>query len=599
MTRSSPSKDPSDLPTQAIVGRIVREHLRPYLPKILLAVLCMGVVAATTAAYAYMVQPILDDIFINRDESRLIYITIAMLAVFCLKGLADYGQNVIMSRVSMRIVADIRQRVFDNLIRADLAFFHDKSTGELLAGIMSNVDLMRDAVAKTLTAIAKDVLTLSFLVALMFYQDWKLAFVSFFLFPLAALPTLVIGRKVRRRARRAWSELEQVTGLMSESFSGIRHIKAYGQEEHEKDRAREKIDELFLRIFKTLRAKAILSPVMEILGGIAVAVIVLYGGSQVIADTTTTGAFFSFLTALLLAYQPLKDLAKLNSNLQEGLAAAQRVFALIDVEPEIRDRDDAVELKPTGGRLNFNDVHFAYGDAPALHGVTIEVPAGKTVALVGPSGAGKSTMLNLIPRFYDVVSGSVSIDGTDVRGATLASLRRNIALVSQEVALFNDTVRANIAYGRPDASDAEIETAARDAAAHDFIEKLPQGYNTRVGESGVKLSGGQRQRLSIARAILRDAPILLLDEATSALDTHSERLVQEALARLAEGRTTLVVAHRLSTVADADIIYVLDHGKVVEAGSHGELLARRGAYARMHSLQVIDEPDAAAVVAGE
>jgi ATP-binding cassette, subfamily B, bacterial MsbA len=599
VTLTASSQDPAHQPTQAIVGRLLREHVLGYWPKFAVAVVCMCVVAATTAAYAYMVQPILDDIFINRDETRLYVITGAMLVVFALKGVADYGENVIMSRVSMRIVADIRQRVFDNLIGADLAFFNDKSTGELLAGVMSNVDMLREAVSKTLTGIVKDFLTLSFLVALMFYQDWMLALISFFVFPLAVLPTVLIGRKVRRRASRAWAELEQVTALMSESFRGIRHIKAYGQEERERDRARRKIDELFLRIFKTLRAKAILSPIMEVLGGIAIAVIMLYGGTQVIAGETTTGAFFSFLTALLLAYQPMKDLAKLNNNLQEGLAAAQRVFALIDVEPLIRDREGAIELHAKGGRMTFDHVHFAYGDAPALHGVTIEVPAGKTVALVGPSGAGKSTMLNLIPRFYEVGAGSVAIDGIDVRDVTIASLRRNIALVSQEVALFNDTVRANIAYGRPDASDDEIERAARDAAAHDFIMELPQGYDTQVGESGVKLSGGQRQRLSIARAILRDAPILLLDEATSALDSQSERLVQDALARLAKGRTTLVVAHRLSTVADADIIYVLDHGKVAEAGSHGELLARRGAYARMYALQVIDEPDAAAVAAGE
>ena len=599
MTQTSLPDTPEHMPSQAIVGRLVREHVGGYVAQIVTAVILMGVVAAATAAYAYLVQPILDDIFVNRDETRLLGITVAMLVVFAFKGIADYGQTVIMAKVSMRIVADIRQRVFDNLIRADLAFFHDKSTGELLAGIMNNVDMLRDTVSKTLTAIAKDSLTLAFLVALMFYQDWVLATISFFVFPLAVLPTVLIGRKVRRRASRAWAELEQVTALMSESFRGIRHIKAYGQEEREKERARSKIDELFLRIFKTLRAKAILSPIMEILGGVAVAVIILYGGTQVIAGTTTTGSFFSFLTALILAYQPMKDLAKLNNNLQEGLAAAQRVFVLIDVEPQIRDREGAVELHAGGGRITFEDVHFAYGKAPALHGVTIEAPAGKTIALVGASGAGKSTILNLVPRFYDVAAGNVAIDGHDVRDVTLSSLRRCIALVSQEVALFNDTVRANIAFGRPEASDEEIERAARDAAAHGFIMALPQGYDTPVGESGVKLSGGQRQRLSIARAILRDAPILLLDEATSALDSQSEREVQEALNRLAQGRTTVVVAHRLSTIADADIIYVLDHGKVVEAGSHAELLARRGVYAGMYALQVIDEPDPAAVAAGE
>ncbi len=599
MTLQTPATTPTHTPTQIIVRRLLREHILRYLPQMLVAGLFMAVVAATTAAYAYLVQPILDDIFINKDESSLMAITIAMLVVFGLKGMADYGQNVIMSRVSMRIVADIRQRVYQTLINADLAFFQDKSTGELIAGCMSNVDLMRDAVAKTLTGLAKDFMTLVFLVAVMFYQDWVMAVVSFFVFPLAALPTVLIGRKVRKRASRAWAELEQVTAFMSETFRGIRFIKAYGQEDHETERARERIDELFMRIFKTMRAKAVISPIMEILGGCAVAVIILYGGSQVIAGTTTTGAFFSFMTALLLAYQPMKNLAKLNNNLQEGLAAAQRVFALIDVEPTIRDRDGAVDLAVADGAIRMENVHFAYGDAPALHGVTIEVPAGTTAALVGASGAGKSTVLNLIPRFYEVGDGAVTVDGADVRDVTIASLRRNIALVSQEVALFNDTVRANIAYGRPDANDQEIESAARDAAAHDFIMALPDGYDTVVGESGLKLSGGQRQRLSIARAILRDAPILLLDEATSALDSQSEREVQQALARLAKGRTTVVVAHRLSTIADADTIYVLDQGHVVEAGSHAELLARRGAYAQMYALQVVDEPDPAAVAAGE
>ncbi|MBT5432569.1 MAG: ABC transporter ATP-binding protein [Rhodospirillaceae bacterium] len=580
------------LPTRQIVGRLMREHIKGYIPQMLLAVLFMALVAATTAAYAWMVQPILDEVFIDKDHSRLMLITVAVLVVFVVKGLADYAQTVIMARVSMRIVADIRQRVFESLIRADLAFFHGASTGELIAGCMNNVDLMRDAVANTLTAMAKDVLTLIFLVALMFYQDWALALVAFFVFPLAIVPVSKIGRKVRMRANLAWAELEQVTGFMSETFRGVRHIKAYGQENHEIERARDRIETLFMKIYKTMRAKAAISPIMETLAGVAIAVIIVYGGDQVIAGTTTAGAFFSFITALLLAYQPLKNFAKLNNHLQEGLAAAQRVLALVDIESTIRDRENAGGLEIKGGTVDFENVTFAYGDVPALNGISITVPAGKTAALVGPSGAGKSTVLNLMPRFYDVSGGAVRIDGTDVRDVTITSLRRNIAIVSQEVALFNDTVGANIAYGRMDASQEEIERAARDAAAHDFIMEMPQGYDTVVGESGIKLSGGQRQRLSIARAILRDAPILLLDEATSALDSESERQVQTALARLAEGRTTLVVAHRLSTIADADIIYVMEDGAIAESGSHTELVARGGLYARLRSLQVADEPAA-------
>ncbi len=576
--------------TRAIVGRLLREHIRSYIPQMLLAVVFMALVAATTAAYAWLVQPILDEIFIKKDHSRLMGITIAVLAVFVVKGLSDYAQTVIMARVSMRIVADVRQRVFESLIRVDLAFFHGASTGELIAGCMNNVDLMRDAVANTLTAMAKDFLTLIFLVVLMFYQDWALACVAFFVFPIAFFPVSAIGRKVRRRSSLAWAELEQVTGFMSETFRGVRHIKAYGQEDHEIKRARDRIDALFLKIFKTMRAKAAISPIMETLAGVAVAVIIVYGGDQVIVGETTAGAFFSFITALLLAYQPLKNFAKLNNNLQEGLAAAQRVLALVDLEPTITDRENAVELKIDGGALTFTDVTFSYGDVPALNAVSLEVPAGKTAALVGPSGAGKSTMLNLIPRFYAIDDGTVAIDGTDIRDVTLSSLRANIALVSQEVALFNDTVGANIAYGRMEACQEEIEAAARAAAAHDFIMELPGGYDTVVGESGIKLSGGQRQRLSIARAILRDAPILLLDEATSALDSQSERQVQEALARLAQGRTTLVVAHRLSTIADADIIYVMNEGRIAEAGSHGELLAQCGLYAGLQNLQATEEP---------
>ena len=581
-------------PTSAIVGRLYREHIRPYLGQMLLAVLMMALVAGTTAAYAWLVQPILDEIFIAKDNTKLVAITVAVVAVFVIKGLADYIQTVIMARVSMRIVADIRQRVYESLIRADLAFFHGTSTGELIAGCMNNVDMMREAVANTLTAMAKNVLTLIFLVALMFRQDWGLALVASFVFPLAIVPVTRIGRKVRKRASRAWSELETVTGFMSETFRGIRHIKAYGAEDREIERARGRIDELFVRIFKTMRAKAAISPIMELLGGIAIASIIVYGGNQVIEGTTTAGAFFSFITALLLAFQPMKDLAKLNNTLQEGLAAAQRVFALIDVKPTITDRPGAGTLQVSQGALAFHDVRFAYGDVPALAGVSFEVPAGRTVALVGPSGAGKSTVLNLIPRFYEVGGGSVTVDGRDVRDVTLASLRGAIALVSQEVALFNDTIAMNIAYGRPEAGRAEVEAAARDAAAHDFIAGLPQGYDTVVGEQGVRLSGGQRQRIAIARAILRDAPILLLDEATSALDSESERQVQSALARLAEGRTTLVVAHRLSTIADAHLIHVMEEGRIVESGSHGELLARGGLYAHLQALQATGEAAGAA-----
>jgi subfamily B ATP-binding cassette protein MsbA len=359
-------------------------------------------------------------------------------------------------------------------------------------------------------------------------------------------------------------------------------------EAYEMSRAKRLIESLYRLVEKAQRVRSISSPLMEALGGIAVALVILYGGHQVLNGARTPGAFFSFIAALLLAYQPLKTLAGLNANLQEGLAAAQRLFTVLDIEPAIGDRDGARVLHVTGGEVRFEDVDFAYeSGAQALRGVTLEIPAGKTVALVGASGAGKSTIMNLIPRFYDVAAGAVLVDGQDVRDVTLASLRAAIGLVSQEVSLFDDTIRANIAYGRFGASEEEIVAAAKTAAADEFIRGLPQGYDTMVGEHGVKLSGGQRQRLSIARAMLKNAPILLLDEATSALDTESERQVQGALKNLTQGRTTLVIAHRLSTVIGADIIYVIDNGRVVERGSHADLLRRDGAYARLHALQFL------------
>jgi subfamily B ATP-binding cassette protein MsbA len=399
---------------------------------------------------------------------------------------------------------------------------------------------------------------------------------------------------MRRVSANTQIETGQFMTLLNQTFQGARYVKAYGMEAYELSRARRIIESLYRLVEKAQRVRSISSPMMEAFGGIAVALVILYGGHQVLSGARSPGAFFSFIAALLLAYQPLKTLAGLNTNLQEGLAAAQRLFTVLDIEPAIGDRPGAAPLRIRGGEVRFEDVNFAYDEGTqALRGVTLEIPGGKTVALVGASGAGKSTIMNLIPRFYDVGTGAVLVDGQDVRDVTLASLRSAIGLVSQEVSLFDDTVRANIAYGRFGATEDEIVAAAKAAAADDFIRALPQGYDTPVGEHGVKLSGGQRQRLSIARAMLKNAPILLLDEATSALDTESERQVQGALKTLMHGRTTLVIAHRLSTVIGADIIYVIDAGRVAERGSHAELLRRDGTYARLHALQFLGRDDSA------
>jgi subfamily B ATP-binding cassette protein MsbA len=577
--------------TLPLLRRLAREFLRPQAVPIALALVAMALVAAATAANAWLMEPLLDKIFVGRQVGLLWVVAAAVLAIAAVKGAAGYAQSILMYRVGQRVVADIQRALFRRVIGADLAFFQANPTGTLIARFVSDAGLLRNASANVLVGMGKDAATVVLLVFVMFYQDWTLALASFVLFPVAVRPIASVGRRMRRATVNTQSEIGQFTTLLDQTFQGARHVKAYGMEAYETARADRMIESVNRLLNRAARIRSATSPVMETLGGIAVSAVILYGGYQVIEGTRTAGTFFSFITALLLAYQPMKTLANLTANLQEGLAAAQRIFTVLDVEPEIRDAPGALPLAITGGEIRFEAVRFTYPNGgAALNGVDLLVPAGKTVALVGASGAGKSTVLNLIPRFYDTGSGRVSIDGTDVRRVTLASLRGAIALVSQEVSLFDDTVRGNIAYGRFGAREAEIVAAAKAAAADEFIRALPQGYDTLVGEQGIKLSGGQRQRVAIARAMLKNAPILLLDEATSALDTESERQVQAALKTLMHGRTTLVIAHRLSTVLDADLIYVIDAGQIVEAGTHAELIARGGAYQRLYALQFADQP---------
>jgi subfamily B ATP-binding cassette protein MsbA len=572
--------------TRTLLVRLVRQHVRPYLPRLALAVLCMIVAAGGTAAMAYMMEPVLDDVFIDKDQDMLILVPVVVIIVTLLKGAATYGQAVLMAFVGQRIIADLQTKLFGHVIRFDLAFFHETASGKLVSRMTNDINLMRNAVANALTGLIKDSLTLLFLVGVMFEKDWKLALLAFVVFPIAIYPIIRIGRRMRKVSASALDELGRFTARLNEAFQGARHVKAYNMEAYESERTERLIESVFRLIYKALRTRAAASPIMETLGGVFVALVILYGGWQVVEETLTPGAFFAFITAMLLAYQPLKALANLNTNLQEGLAATQRVFDMLDTEPSIKTVPGASALIVKGGEIIFNKVSFTYGTGTAaLRNVSLNVPAGQTVALVGPSGAGKSTILNLLPRFYDAESGTVTIDGTNVCAVDLASLRDAIGLVSQETVLFDDSVRANIAYGRPTASEAEIIAAAENADANAFIDRLPDGYDTLIGEHGAKLSGGQRQRLSIARAMLKDAPILLLDEATSALDPETERQIQQSLSQLMQGRTTLVIAHRLTTVQEADIIHFIKDGSVIESGSHQALLAKNGAYARLYSLE--------------
>jgi len=592
LTQPTSAPAHSHRPTRELLGRLVRESVRPYTGWIVLALVCMALVAGATAASAYLMEPIVNEVFIARRFDALWLVSGAVALTFAIKGFANYGQAFLMSRLGLRIVADTQNRLFAHLERMDLAFFHVNPTGTLVSRFATDITMMRAAVSNALTSLGKDLLTLVGLVSVMFVQDWRLSAAAFVIFPLAVWPIARLGRRIRKVTANTQREMGLFTTLLEQTFQGMRAVKAYGMEEYERQRVAGLVERIFLLTLKAARTRALSHPIMEMLGGFAVAVVVVYGGYRVILDAMDPGSFFSFITALLLAYEPMKRLANLNASLQEGLAGAQRVFDLLDTEPDLKERPGAAALAVRLGEIRFDDVSFAYGPGvPALNGVSLTVPAGKTVALVGPSGAGKSTILNLIPRFYDVDSGRVAVDGTDVRDATFESLRAAMALVSQEVMLFDDTVRANIAYGRAAASDEDIAEAARHAGAAKFIKALPQGYDTLVGEQGVKLSGGQRQRLAIARAMLKNAPILLLDEATSALDTESERHVQAALEALMRGRTTLVIAHRLSTVKDADLIYVVDGGRVAEQGTHTELLARDGIYARLYALQFAEQGD--------
>lgn len=583
------------------MGRLWRENVTQYKWWLVLAVICMAIMATATALSAWLMKPVVNDIFIDQREDMLWIIGGTVLATFFIKGIANYAQSVLMAFVGLRIVADLQKQLYDHITGLDMTFFHNTSTGKLVSRFTVDIHAMRVTVSHAITVFGKDLLSLIGLVTVMFLQDWQLAGLAFIVFPVAVLPIIQIGRKMRRVTTTFQEETGTFTTLLEQTFQGIRVVKAYSMEPYEQGRVGDIIEKLFKTFLKSARTRAMNSPIMETLGGVAITLVIVYGGSRVIDGGMDAGSFFSFITALLLAYEPMKRLANLNATIQEGLAGAERTFALLDKVAEIKDADNAKELVPAGGEIKLENVSFTYaGSNPAnnsakqlsgmtLNNINITVPAGKTVALVGASGGGKSTLMNLVPRFYEANEGSVLIDSQDVRNVTIKSLRGSMALVSQEVTLFDDTVRANIAYGRQGASDDEIFAAASHASALGFIEELSDGFDTQVGEHGVKLSGGQRQRLAIARAMLKNAPILLLDEATSALDTESERNVQSALDELMKDRTTLVIAHRLSTVINADLIYVIDGGRVIEQGTHGELLDKDGAYASLYKLQFEDE----------
>ncbi len=569
-----------------LAKRLVCEHLSPYKLHFSQACFFMLLTAASTAALPFLLQPVFDDVFTKSDPMLLFTFCAAVLAAFVIKGLASYGETVTMTRIGQSIISDIQNRVLTHLLSLDLDYFHKRNSGDLLSRFTNDVSLMRNSVANTIVGIGRDSFTLILLICVMFYRDWFLACLSFFIFPAAFLPIIRIGRRMRKVTFNAQEEIAKFTKQLTQIFQGIRVIKAYGTENYEAERSKIQIEKIYKLVVKTARVRSLGHPIIESMGGVAIISVIAYGGWQVMHHSRTTGEFISFIGALILAYEPLKRLSNLNANLQEGLAAADRVFEIIDAPSTILAPKNPKQPKQINGCVEYSDVYFSYGPRKkALQGISFTAKSGQCVALVGASGAGKSTIVNLIPRFYDVEQGQVIVDGVDVKDWALPRLREQIALVSQEIALFDLSVFENITYGCQKFLENDVYQVAKAAAAHEFIEKLPQGYDTIVGENGVSLSGGQRQRLAIARAMLKKAPILLLDEATSALDTDSERHIQMALKDLMIGRTTIMVAHRLSTVIDADKIFVLEKGKIIESGTHQQLLHLGKQYAHLWKRQ--------------
>ncbi|MCF8482054.1 MAG: ABC transporter ATP-binding protein/permease [Rhodospirillum sp.] len=559
----------------------------------------MLVLAGATVAVAHMLKPAIDGIVHGGKPDALWAIGGGILLAFTVKAVSNFFSVILVAKAGLGAVSDARDRLYRHIAGMDLAFFQTHSASGLASRFTVDLHQMRLAVSNGLISLGRDLVTLVGLVAHTIWLDWRMALLAYVALPVAIWPVSRIGRRIRRIASRTQEELGGLNARLTQTLRGIRMVKIFGAEDFERARVHALIETVRAQTFKAEWTRALVTPVMEVFVGVAVGAALFYGGDRVLRGEVTPGDLTAFLGSLLLAYQPAKRLANLHTILQEGLAAADRMYHLMDLRPALTEAPDATPLDPGPGRVRLEAVTFAYPSShssptvadiqppPALKDVTLSLEPGTVTALVGPSGAGKSTLMNMIPRFHDPVNGRITIDGRDLRGATFQSIWGSIALVSQEVVIFDDSVRANIAYGCPEADDAAIEAAARRAAAHDFVAALPQGYETLLGEQGTRLSGGQRQRLSIARAFLKNAPILLLDEPTSALDTESERFIQAALTDLMAGRTCLIIAHRLSTIVGADTIHVMENGMIVETGNHGALLAQGGIYARLHAAHAL------------
>ncbi len=564
-------------------------YARPYRGRMTLAVVAMVVYAAGDAGQALLVKPIVDRTLPLAEDVKLV--AWGIVGVYLVKGIGSYISSYLMTGVGQRVVMDIRNALYRHILGQSAAFFAQRTTGQLMSRIGNDVAQVQQAVSETVADLARESLTAVALAGYLFYIDPHLAVFCLFVAPLIVYALVLLGWRVRRTTRHSQEALEHLSHLSAEAFTGHRIVKAFGTEAHETEKFSRAAYGLYRTNMKVTAALSSLPPLMELIGGAGMAMALVYGARQVSSHQMTPGSFYSFMAALLLMYGPAKKLSRVNANLQQTMAASERIFDMLDTHTEVKEQAGAPALAPFRSTIEFRDVAFGYdaGHATILRGVSLTVRAGQMIAIVGKSGAGKTTMVNLLPRFYDVTGGAILIDGVDLRDVTLASLRAQIGIVTQETVLFDDTIANNVAYGSPAATPAAIEAAARAANAHEFVSALPQGYQTMIGERGQRLSGGQRQRLAIARALLKNAPMLVLDEATSALDAESEQLVQAALTNLMMNRTSFVIAHRLSTIRRADAIVVLEHGRIAEIGKHDELLARPdGVYAALYQMQLLE-----------
>ena len=577
--------------TFAVIGRIWKNYASGSLKLLLIALLCNAVVALTTPALPELIRRVIDDIFVNSNREMLTILPLIAILIMFVRAIGTYGANVAINYIGQRIVGLLQKDLYKSILNSDMAYINSIHSARFISSFTADTTKLRETMSSVVVNLSRNILMVLGLIGYLFYVDSTLATIFFLVLPPAAIGLRLLGRRLRKAIRMSLEEIGTLSALVSETLRGMRIIKAFGKEKIHSEKASSIIDQVVNFSMKGVRARSASAPIMEIVTGFAIAGIIYYAGNKSVDGLMSVGSFMAFTTAAGLLYDPLKAVANLQAMLQEGVAASQRLFPILDNEPKIISPDKPEDIKKFKGLLTFSNVNFSYnnGEVNILDNISLEVKPGKTVALVGPSGAGKSSLLNLVPRFYDVSDGNVRLDGRDIRELSLSNLRSASSLVSQDALIFDISIKENIIFGSKNISDDKFLNVCRESLVDDFVRDLPNKYQTQVGESGVRLSGGQKQRIAIARAMIKDAPILLLDEATSSLDSESEKKVQEALDKLMKNKTALIVAHRLSTIKNVDLIYVIDKGKIVEKGSHSELIDNNGLYSFLFKTQFLGD----------